>query len=73
MLAVAPKPIGPPILKSFSKTFEIALMINGNTFQNHSKAERLEITIIKGSIWKAKIIELPAPELSKGELEVLLK
>ena len=50
IFAVAPNPIGPPILKSFSNIFEIDLMISGNIFQNQSNAERLEITIIKGKI-----------------------
>ena len=73
MLADAPKPMGPPILKSFSKIFEIALMIKGRIFQNQSNADKLEITIIKGKIWNAKIIEFPVPELSNGAIELLLK
>ena len=50
IFAVAPNPIGPPILKSFSNIFEIDLIISGNIFQNQSNAERLEITIIKENL-----------------------
>jgi hypothetical protein len=48
-------------------------MINGKIFQNHNSADKLEITMIKGKIWKAKIIALPVPEVSNGDVELLLK
>jgi hypothetical protein len=59
ILAVAPRPIGPPILKIFSKMEENPLIISGKIPQNHNTAVKLDITNIKGNIANAKIKDDP--------------
>ena len=61
IFAVAPKPMGPPILKSFSNTLDMARITMGKIFQNQNKAVKDEITMIKGKILKANINSSPSP------------
>ena len=53
--AAAPKPTGPPILKSFWHAFEIRLTINGRTPQYQSIADTHDITIMYGKTPKANV------------------
>ena len=73
IFAVAPNPMGPPILNNFSNILDIDRIISGNIFQNQSNAERLDITMIKGKIWNANIIAFPCPDFSNGDNEPLLR
>ena len=61
ILAVEPRPIGPPILNTLSNNFETNLIKKGSNPTYQKKAVSDEKTIIKGRILKANINSSPSP------------